>query len=123
MLQYKEAVRISPKESSFHGKLADIYFITNNTEEAVSEYRAALAQDPDNAEVHKKLGDALVKTRQFIDAFNEYREAVRLEPEHEYYRKVYSHFRTLFIDSGHPGTGEPALQKSMVHLRWNDVDR
>jgi Flp pilus assembly protein TadD len=115
MLQYKEAVRISPKESSFHGKLADIYFITNNSEEAVSEYRAALAQDADNAEVHKKLGDALVRTRQFIDAFNEYREAVRLEPDHEHYRKVYSHFRTLFIDSGHPGTGEPAVQKSMVH--------
>ena len=80
MLQYKEAVRISPKESSFHGKLADIYFITNNSEEAVSEYRAALAQDPDNAEVHKKLGDALIKTRQFMDAFHEYREALRLEP-------------------------------------------
>lgn len=115
MLQYKEAVRISPKESSFHGKLADIYFITNNSEAAVSEYRAALAQDPDNAEVHKKLGDALVKTRQFIDAFNEYREAVRLEPDHEHYRKVYSRFRTLFIDSGHPGAVEPAVQKSVVH--------
>jgi Flp pilus assembly protein TadD len=115
MLQYREAVRISPKESSFHGKLADIYFITNNGEDSVTEYRAALVQDPDNAEVHKKLGDALVKTRQFIDAFNEYREAVRLEPGQEYYRKVYSQFRTLFIDSGHTGARDPALQKSPAH--------
>ena len=110
MLQYREAVRISPKESSFHAKLADIYFITNNDEDAVTEYRAALAQDPGNAEVHKKLGDALVKTRQFMDAFNEYREAVRLEPENEFYRKVYSQFRTLFIDSGQEGAGEPVYK-------------
>jgi tetratricopeptide (TPR) repeat protein len=114
MLQYRQAVTTCPRESSFHGKLADIYFITNNGEDAVMEYRAALAQDPGNAEVHKKLGDALVKTRQFMDAFNEYREAVRIEPENEYYRKVYSQFRTLFIDSGHTGAGEPVLQKPPV---------
>ena len=111
MLQYREAVRISPRKSAFHEKLADIYFITNNDEEAVTEYRAALAQEPGNAEVHKRLGDALVKTRQFMDAFNEYREAVRLEPENEFYRKVYSQFRTLFIDSGQENAGEPVLQK------------
>jgi tetratricopeptide (TPR) repeat protein len=115
LLQFQEAVRISPKESSFHAKLADIFFITNNGENAVMEYRAALAQDPDNAEVHKKLGDALVKTRQFIDAFNEYREAVRIEPGNDYYRKVYSQFRTLFIDSGHDNAREPVVQKHAVH--------
>jgi tetratricopeptide (TPR) repeat protein len=116
MLQYKEAVRISPKEPSIHGKLADIYFMTNNGEDAVTEYRAALVQDPDNAEVHKKLGDALVKTRQFIDAFNAYREAVRLEPENDYYRKIYSRFRTLFIDSGHDRIPTPALRNTPAHF-------
>ena len=110
MLQYRDAVRICPREPAFHGKLADIYFITNNDGEAVTEYRAALAQEPENAEVHKRLGDALVKNRQFIDAFNEYREAVRLEPDHEFYRKVYSQFRTLFIDSGQECAGEPVLK-------------
>jgi tetratricopeptide (TPR) repeat protein len=114
MLQYREAVRISPKESSFHGRLADIYFITNNGEDAVTEYRVALVQDPENAGVHKKLGDALVKTRQFFDAFNEYREAVRIEPESDYYRKVYSQFRTLFIDSESTGAREPVLQKPPI---------
>lgn len=109
MLQYREAVRISPEEPSFHGNLADIYFITNNGEEAVTEYRAALARGADNAEFHKKLGDALVKTRQFIDAFNEYREAARLEPASDYYRKVYSQFRTLFIDRREEGAPAPAL--------------
>jgi tetratricopeptide (TPR) repeat protein len=107
MLQYREAVRISPEEPSFHAELADIFFITNNGEEAVAEYRAALSRRPDNAEVRKKLGDALVKTRQFIDAFNEYREAARLEPANEYYRKVYSHFRTLFIDRSREGAPAP----------------
>lgn len=102
MLRYQEAVHICPKESSFHGKLADIYFITNNGEEAVAGYRAALVQNPGNAELRKRLGDALVKTRQFIDAFSEYREASRLAPENEYYRKVFSQFRTLFIN----GTGD-----------------
>ncbi|MFA5267104.1 MAG: tetratricopeptide repeat protein [Methanoregula sp.] len=111
MLQYREAVRISPKEPSFHGKLADIYFITNNDEDAVTEYRAALAQDPENADLHKKLGDALIKTRQFMDAFNEYREALRLDPENEFYRKVYSQFRTLFIDSSNDAVPKSALQK------------
>jgi tetratricopeptide (TPR) repeat protein len=114
MLQYREAVTICPRVSSFHGKLADIYFITNNGEDAVLEYRAALAQDPGNAEVHKKLGDALVKTRQFMDAFNEYREAVRIEPENEYFRKVFSQFRALFIDSGQAGSGGPVGQKPPV---------
>lgn len=111
MLQYREAVSISPRTSAFHEKLADIYFITNNDGEAVTEYRAALAQEPGNAGVHKRLGDALVKTRQFMEAFNEYREAVRLEPEHEFYRKVYSQFRALFIDSGQEHAGVPVLQK------------
>ena len=114
MLQYREAARICPKEPSFHTKLADIYFITNNGEDAVAEYRSALVQDPDNAEVHKKLGDALVKTRQFIDAFSEYREATRIEPKNEYYHKVYSQFRTLFIDSSQDGAREPVLQKTQT---------
>jgi hypothetical protein len=112
MLQYREAVRISPRESSFHGKLADIYFITNNGDAAVLEYRAALAQDPGNAEVHKKLGDALVKSRQFMDAFNEYREALRIEPENEFYKKVYSQFRTLFIDSRPDGVPKSVVKRS-----------
>jgi tetratricopeptide (TPR) repeat protein len=112
MLQYREAVRIRPEESSFHGKLADIYFITNNDEDAVTEYRAALARDPENADLHKKFGDALIKTRQFMDAFHEYREALRLEPENEFYRKVYSQFRTLFIDSGNDAVPKTVLQKS-----------
>lgn len=113
MLQYREAARIDPKEPVFHARLADIYFITNNDDEAIAEYRAALAQDADNAEVHKRLGDALVKTRQFMDAFNEYREAVRLRPEDEFFRKVFSQFRTLFIDTGGE-CPEPAVQKSPV---------
>jgi tetratricopeptide (TPR) repeat protein len=114
MLQYREAARICPREPAFHTKLADIYFITNNGEDAVAEYRLALPQDPDNAEVHKKLGDALVRTRQFIEAFSEYREATRIEPKNEYYHKVYSQFRTLFIDSNHDGAREPVLQKSRI---------
>ena len=114
MLQYREAARICPKEPSFHTRLADIYFITNNGEDAVTEYRSALVQDPENAGDHKKLGDALVKTRQFIEAFNEYREATRIEPDNEYYHKVYSQFRTLFIDSSQNGAREPVLQKSRI---------
>ena len=105
MLQYREAARICPEEPLFHEKLADIYFITNNNDDAVAEYHAALAQDPENAAFHKKLGDALIKTRQFMDAFNEYREALRLEPENEFYRKVYSQFRTLFIDGNRESAG------------------
>ncbi len=116
MLQYQEAVRICPKVSSFHAKLADIYFITNNGEDAVAEYRAALVQDPENAELHKRLGDTLVKARQFIDAFNEYREAVRIQPEHEFYRKVYSQFRTLFIDDSNGGAREPVQSRSQIQL-------
>jgi len=122
MLQYQEAVRLSPKESSFHGKLADIYFITNNGEEAVAGYRAALVQDPGNAELRKRLGDALVKTRQFIDAFNEYREASRLEPENEYYRKVFSQFRTLFIDDNGSGTSAHAASRPQPRLMIPSIE-
>jgi tetratricopeptide (TPR) repeat protein len=114
MLQYREAVRICPKVPLFHAKLADIYFITNNDEDSVAEYRAALAHDAENAEVHKRLGDALVKTRQFMDAFNEYREVVRLQPENEFYRKVYSQFRALFIEGGEGPAGSPA-RKPVLH--------
>jgi tetratricopeptide (TPR) repeat protein len=110
MLQYREAVRLCPAESSFHGNLADIYFMTNLNDEAVAEYQVSLAHAPDDAAVHKKLGDALVKTRQFIDAFNEYREAVRIEPHNEYYVRVYTQFRTLFIDKSSI-TGSPASPK------------
>ena len=98
MLQYREAIKSSPKDPSFHEELADIYFIANLNEEAVAEYQSSLSHCPEDAGVHKKLGDALVKTRQFIDAFNEYREAVRIEPQNEYYTRVYTQFRTLFID-------------------------
>jgi tetratricopeptide (TPR) repeat protein len=103
MLQYREAIRCWPKDPSFHAELADIYFIANLNEEAVAEYQSSLSHGPDDAAVHKKLGDALVKTRQFIDAFNEYREAVRIEPQNEYYSRVYTQFRTLFIDGNDAG--------------------
>jgi len=113
MLQYREAIRTSPKEPSFHENLADIYFMTNLNEEAVAEYQLSLSHHPADAAAHKKLGDALVKTRQFIDAFNEYREALRLEPHNEYYHRVYTQFRTLFTDGDGntrtPSIGHPPL--------------
>lgn len=111
MLQYREATAICPREPSFHARLADIYFITNNDKDSVTEYRTAIARDPEDADLHKRLGDALVKTRQFIDAFNEYREAARLAPENEFYKKVYSQFRTLFIDSSAAGVPAPGPGK------------
>jgi|WetSurMetagenome_2_1015567.scaffolds.fasta_scaffold45506_2 tetratricopeptide (TPR) repeat protein len=110
MLQYREAIRCWPEDPSFHAELADIYFIANLNEEAVAEYQASLSHSSGDAAVHKKLGDALVKTRQFIDAFNEYREAVRIEPQNEYYTRVYTQFRKLFIDGSDGGkTNGPAL--------------
>jgi tetratricopeptide (TPR) repeat protein len=116
MLQYREAIRSSPKDPSFHAQLADIYFIANLNEEAVAEYQSSLSHCPEDASVHKKLGDALVKTRQFIDAFNEYREAVRIEPQNEYYTRVYTQFRTLFIDGNDGGkSASPASNHTPSH--------
>jgi tetratricopeptide (TPR) repeat protein len=128
MLQYREAIRICPQESSFHGKLADIYFMTNLNDEAVAEYQVSLAHAPDDAAVHKKLGDAFVKIRQFIDAFNEYREAVRIEPHNEYYVKVYTQFRTLFIDKNDVSTTasaaspkHPAVSGNAPHVPYDEL--
>ena len=96
---YREALRIYPKNPSFHWKLADIYFMTNFADEAISEYRAALRLDPEDAEVHKKLADAFVIKGLLVDAFHEYREAVRLEPDNENFVKAYSCFRTILTDN------------------------
>ena len=100
---YREALRIYPKNPSFHWKLADIYFISNFADEAISEYRAALRLDPEDAEVHKKLADAFVIKGLLVDAFHEYREAVKLEPDNEDFAKAYSRFRTILTDDEKQG--------------------
>ncbi|MGD0081504.1 MAG: tetratricopeptide repeat protein [Methanoregula sp.] len=100
---YREALRIYPKNPSFHWKLADIYFISNFADEAISEYRAALRLDPEDAEVHKKLADAFVIKGLLVDAFHEYREAVKLEPDNADFAKAYSRFRTILTDDEKQG--------------------
>jgi tetratricopeptide (TPR) repeat protein len=75
--EYREAVRLNPRDPKGHFELGLALKSKGDLDEAVSEYREAIRLQPGLAEAHVNVG-AILQMKN--GAASEYREAIRLKP-------------------------------------------
>jgi tetratricopeptide (TPR) repeat protein len=84
--EYREAIRLDPKNAKAHYNLGFALAVKGEREEAIQEYREAIRSDPKDAKAHYNLGVALQAKGQLNEAIKEYRAAIDLDPEDAYAR-------------------------------------
>jgi len=69
--EYREAVRLSPRNPRAHFELGLALKSKGDLDEAVSEYREAIRLEPDLAEAHVNIGSILQMKKDFDGAVSE----------------------------------------------------
>jgi Flp pilus assembly protein TadD len=83
MREYREVIRLDPKDPGARINLGTGYFRQQKWEEAVLSYREALRLDPGSAAAHYNLGRTLTEQGRLSEAERELREAIRLKSDHD----------------------------------------
>ena len=78
----KDIVQKDPKNLSAWAELGNIYFDTNQPQEAIGAYSKYLALKPDNADVRTDMGIMYRKLGDFDRAIKEFRTAAQNDPKH-----------------------------------------
>jgi cytochrome c-type biogenesis protein CcmH/NrfG len=78
----KDIVQKDPKNLSAWAELGNIYFDTNQPQEAIDAYSKYLALKPDNADVRTDMGIMYRKLSDFDRALKEFRTAAQNDPKH-----------------------------------------
>ena len=78
----KEIVKKDPKNLSAWAELGNLYFDSNQPEEAIKAYTEYLKLKPDNADVRTDLGIMYRNTGQIDKALEEFRKAAQIDPKH-----------------------------------------
>jgi cytochrome c-type biogenesis protein CcmH/NrfG len=78
----KDILQKDPKNLSALVELGNIYFDTNQPQEAVDAYGKYLAVKPDNADVRTDMGIMFRKLGDFDRALKEFRTAAQNDPKH-----------------------------------------
>jgi len=78
----KDIVQRDPKNLSAWAELGNIYFDTNQPQEAIDAYSKYLALKPDNADVRTDMGIMYRKLGDFDRAIKEFRTAAQNDPKH-----------------------------------------
>jgi len=78
----KDIVQKDPKNLSAWAELGNIYFDTNQPQEAIDAYSKYLALKPDNADVRTDMGIMYRKLGDFDRAIKEFRTAAQNDPKH-----------------------------------------
>ena len=78
----KEIVKKDPKNLPAWVELGNLYFDTNQPEEAIKAYTEYLKLKPDNADVRTDLGIMYRNTGQIDKAIEEFRKAAQIDPKH-----------------------------------------
>ncbi len=78
----KDIVQKDPKNLSAWAELGNIYFDTNQPQEAIDAYGKYLALKPDNADVRTDMGIMYRKLGDFDRAIKEFRTAAQNDPKH-----------------------------------------
>jgi Flp pilus assembly protein TadD len=81
LLQYTEAVRIRPEDSTANNALGGVLLASGQVDGAISYLNTALAGRPDYFDAHYNLGNALASQGNFQGALLHFRAAVRLNPQ------------------------------------------
>lgn len=94
---YREGLRINPKNASAHNNLANALAKKGLLEGATQEYREAVRIDPDYTAAYYNLGMTLFKRGLIDEAIKEYREALRTNPE---FIEAYMSLGIAFLKKG-----------------------
>jgi cytochrome c-type biogenesis protein CcmH/NrfG len=78
----KEIVKKDPKNASAWVELGNLYFDSNQAQEAIQAYQQSLALNPDNADVRTDLGIMYRKLGEFDKALDEFKKAAKIDPKH-----------------------------------------
>lgn len=78
----KEIVKKDPKNLSAWVELGNLYFDSNQPEEAIKAYTEYLKLKPDNADVRTDLGIMYRNTGQIDKAIDEFRKAAQIDSKH-----------------------------------------
>ncbi len=78
----KEIVKKDPKNLSAWVELGNLYFDTDQPQEAIDAYGHYLAVKPDNADVRTDMGIMYRKLGQYDRALDEFRKAAQSDPKH-----------------------------------------
>jgi len=78
----KEIVKKDPKNLPAWAELGNLYFDTDQPNEAIEAYSQYLAVKPDNPDVRTDMGIMYRKLGQFDKAIEEFRKAAQNDPKH-----------------------------------------
>jgi cytochrome c-type biogenesis protein CcmH/NrfG len=78
----KDIVKKDPKNLSAWVEMGNLYFDSNQPNEAIEAYNQYLAIKPDNPDVRTDLGIMYRNLGQFDKAFEEFRKAAQIDPKH-----------------------------------------
>jgi len=78
----KDIVKKDPKNISAWAELGNLYFDSNQPNEAIEAYNKYLALKPDNPDVRTDLGIMYRTTGQPDKALEEFRKAAQIDPKH-----------------------------------------
>jgi tetratricopeptide (TPR) repeat protein len=93
---YKEALRLNPKNAFYHYKLGGIYYDQKKTEIALQELNEALKLDPKYVDAFIKKGDVFKGLKLTDSALSCYTQAIRIDPKKfEAYRSRASIYANL----------------------------
>ena len=77
-----EMVKKDPKKLDAWVELGNLYFDTNQPQEAIKAYTEYLKLKPDNADVRTDLGIMYRNTGEIDKAIEEFRRAAQIDPKH-----------------------------------------
>jgi tetratricopeptide (TPR) repeat protein len=84
IIEYTEAVRISPKYARYYSRRATTYHSKCQYDKALSDFSEAIRLDPNDAFSFLFRGQSYFKKKQYDEAIRDITEAIRLDPNNRY---------------------------------------
>ena len=86
--EFRKAIKMNPKSSEAHARLAGLLLTQNKTSEAIPVYQDAISLNPNNPKLFASLSIAYLHQSQFSMAKSMADEALRLAPEMKQAKKL-----------------------------------
>jgi len=109
---YRQAVRLSPHNSSALLNLGKALVQTRQFAEAATNLQEALRIQPDLVEAHNNLGTALLTLGRSDDAVAHYQEALRIRPDY-----APAHFNLGAALAAYPRAGGGRVEEAIAHYQ------
>lgn len=73
-------IELMPDKALSYSYLANLYYVEDMLDEAITNYSKSLQFEPDSASTHGNLGHALFRQGNFEEAIKHYKEMLRIKP-------------------------------------------